>query len=154
MILVDYNIGYIITSIINLKTICCGRSDINSIKNKLHQKTSGSYIRKKDSFCCQRYELATSEEVRPVGINRIHHANHQTTHATDKVTDIVGGATAMYVVWEKRIRAPHRTHAVLRICFSRGLAIRAAYYIINIFFSYHKLKIHNKVIHDHARMSL
>ena len=32
--------------------------------------------------------------------------------------------------------------------------IRAAYYIVNIFFSYHKLKIHNKVIHDHARMSL
>ena len=32
--------------------------------------------------------------------------------------------------------------------------IRAAYYIINHFFSYHKLKIHNKVIHDHARMSL
>ena len=32
--------------------------------------------------------------------------------------------------------------------------IRAAYYIINHNFSYHKLKIHNKVIHDHARMSL
>ena len=32
--------------------------------------------------------------------------------------------------------------------------IRAAYYIINNLFSYHKLKIHNKVIHDHARMSL
>ena len=32
--------------------------------------------------------------------------------------------------------------------------IRAAYYIINTFFSYHKLKIHNKVIHDHATMSL
>ena len=32
--------------------------------------------------------------------------------------------------------------------------IRAAYYIINIFRSYNKLKIHNKVIHDHARMSL
>ena len=31
--------------------------------------------------------------------------------------------------------------------------IRAAYYII-LFFSYHKLKIHNKVIHDPARMSL
>ena len=34
--------------------------------------------------------------------------------------------------------------------------IRAAYYIIGPkqFFSYHKLIIHNKVIHDHARMSL
>ena len=32
--------------------------------------------------------------------------------------------------------------------------IGAAYYIINNFFLYHKLKIHNKVIHDHARMSL
>ena len=32
--------------------------------------------------------------------------------------------------------------------------IRAAYYIINNFVSYHKLKIHNKVIHDHARMAL
>ena len=31
--------------------------------------------------------------------------------------------------------------------------IGAAYYIIN-FFSYRKLNIHNKVIHDHARMSL
>ena len=32
--------------------------------------------------------------------------------------------------------------------------IRAAYYIINNFCTYQKLKIHNKVIHDHARMSL
>ena len=32
--------------------------------------------------------------------------------------------------------------------------VRAAYYIINNFFSYYNLKIHNKVIHDHARMSL
>ena len=31
--------------------------------------------------------------------------------------------------------------------------IGAAYYIINKK-SYHKLKIHNKVIHDHTRMSL
>ena len=31
--------------------------------------------------------------------------------------------------------------------------VRAAYYNLHInnFFSYHKLKIHNKVIHDHAR---
>ena len=29
--------------------------------------------------------------------------------------------------------------------------IRVAYYIINNLFSYHKLKIHNKVIHDHAK---
>ena len=41
-----------------------------------------------------------------------------------------------------------------RIKTSLVANIRAAYYIKNIFFSYHKLKIHNKVIHDHARMSL
>ena len=32
--------------------------------------------------------------------------------------------------------------------------IRATYYIINTFFSYDMLKIHNKVIHDYVRMSL
>ena len=41
-----------------------------------------------------------------------------------------------------------------RIKTSLVANIRSAYYINEHILSYHKLKIHNKVIHDHARMSL